>query len=186
MDDEKIIELYFARSEQAVKETANKYGRYLNTVAHNILNTKEDCEECINDTYMRVWQKIPPERPKMFSAFLAKITRNLAINRYKSLNAKKRGSGQVPLVLDELSQCVADTSDTQNHIEDAALTEAINSFLAQIDEETRKIFMRRYWYMSTVKEIAQDFDLSESKVKMTLMRTRNKLKQFLLKEDIYL
>lgn len=186
MDDEKIIDLYFARSEQAVKETANKYGRYLNTVAHNILHSKEDCEECINDTYMHAWQKIPPERPKSFSAFLAKITRNLALNKYESRNAKKRGNGQVPLVLDELSQCIADTSDVQKNIEDADLTEALNRFLAELSADARKIFMRRYWYMSTVKEIAGDYGLSESKVKMTLLRTRNKLNKFLKEEGISL
>lgn len=186
MEDEKIIDLYFARSEQAVNETSEKYGGYLNTLAYNILQNKEDCEECINDTYMRAWQKIPPERPRVLGAFLAKITRNLALNRYKEKNAKKRGNGQVPLVLDELSWCTAGDFDVQKQIEDAALTEALNSFLSQLDEETRKIFMRRYWYMSTVKEIANDYDLSESKAKMVLMRTRNKLKQFLLKEEINL
>lgn len=186
MDDEKIIDLYFERSEQAVKETADKYGRYLNTVAYNILGSREDGEECVNDAYMRAWRKIPPERPRAFGAFLAKITRNLALNRYESLNAKKRGDGKIPLVLDELSQCTAGTSDTQKQIENAALTEALNRFLSELDEETRNIFMRRYWYMSTVKEIASDFGLGESKVKMTLMRTRNRLKQFLIREDIHL
>lgn len=184
MDDRQIIDLYWARSEAAISETANKYSRYCHTIAYNILHSNEDAEECVNDTYLRAWGRMPPQRPDLLSAFLGKITRNLSLNRYEKYTARKRGLGQVPLALDELQDCIPAASSVEQTVEDAELAEIFNYFLAALPTDTRKIFMRRYWYLSPIKEIAEDWGFSESKVKMILLRTRNKLKQTLEKEGI--
>lgn len=186
MDDEKIIALYWARSEAAIWETANKYNRYCYTIAYSILKNNEDSEECVNDTYMRAWEAIPPKRPNRLSTFLGKITRNLSLNRYERYTAKKRGSGQLTLALDELKECIPAGDNTNQAMDEVALTEIFNGFLAALPADTRKIFMRRYWYFSSVKEIAADYHFSESKIKMILLRTRNELKQILLKEGVIL
>ncbi|NCB51243.1 MAG: RNA polymerase sigma factor [Clostridia bacterium] len=184
MDDGQIIDLYWARSEAAISETANKYSRYCHTIAFNILHSNEDSEECVNDTYMRAWGAIPPQRPNRLSTFLGKITRNLSLNRYEQYATEKRGSGQVPLVLDELQDCIPAAGSVDKAIEDAALVDIFNRFLAALPTETRKVFMRRYWYLSSVKEIAADYSFSESKVKMTLLRARKELKRVLEKEGV--
>lgn len=184
MDDRQIIALYNERSEAALTETANKYGRYCHAIAYNILFDAEDSEECVNDTWLRVWETIPPQCPDNLSAFLGKITRNLAINRYKHNRREKRGGGQMPLVLEELGECIPGADSTEETAGEALLVEVLNRFLAELSLEKRKIFMRRYWYMSSVKEIAEDFGMSESKVKMTLLRLRSRLKTFLEKEGI--
>ena len=184
MDDRQIIALYNERSEAALSETATKYGKYCRTIAYNILLNEEDSEECVNDTWLRAWEAIPPQCPERLSAFLGKITRNLALNRYKHNNREKRGGGQTLLVLEELAECVSGADSTEEAAAEALLVDVLNRFLEGLPAEKRKIFMRRYWYMSSVKEIAEDFGLSESKVKMTLLRLRNKLKQTLEKEGI--
>ncbi|MBR6537569.1 MAG: sigma-70 family RNA polymerase sigma factor [Lachnospiraceae bacterium] len=186
MDDRQIIALFNERSEAALSETAKKYGRYCRTIAYNVLNNEEDSEECVNDTWLRAWESIPPQCPERLSAFLGTITRNLALNRYKHNTREKRGGGQTPLVLEELAECVPGTDRTEETVEEALLVDVLNWFLEEQPAEKRKIFMRRYWYMSSVKEIAVDFGLSESNVKMTLLRMRSKLKQTLEKEGIIL
>lgn len=186
MDDGQIIDLYWARSEVAISETANKYNKYCHTIAYNILHNNEDSEECVNDTYMRAWGVMPPQRPNRLSTFLGKITRNLSLNRYEKYTAEKRGFGQVPLVLDELQDCIPATNSVEQTIEDATLIEIFNRFLASLPTNTRKVFIRRYWYLSPIKEIATDYRFSESKVKMTLLRARNELKQILEKEGVIL
>ena len=186
MDDRQIIALYNKRSEAALSETAKKYGRYCRTIAYNILFNEEDSEECVNDTWLRAWESIPPQCPERLSAFLGKITRNLALNRYKHKNREKRGGGQTLLVLEELSECIPGTDSTEEAVEEVILTEVLNRFLEDLPAEKRKVFLRRYWYLSSVKEIAADFGLSESNVKMTLLRLRSKLKQTLEKEGIIL
>lgn len=186
MGDQQIVDLYWARAENAISETAHKYGRYCHYIAYNILHNDEDSEECVNDTYLKAWNVIPPQRPNKLSTFLGKITRNFALDRYKYNSREKRGGGQMPLVIDELAECVS-TTDTANHIiDDMVLVDCFNRFLATLPAETRKIFMRRYWYFSSIKEIANDFSISESNVKMTLFRVRNKLKQLLEKEGFEL
>ena len=167
MDDGQIIDLYWARSETAISETANKYGRYCHTIAYNILHNNEDAEECVSDTYMRAWGAMPPKRPNRLSTFLGKITRNLSLNKYERYTAEKRGLGQVPLVLDELQDCIPDIGGVEQIMEDTELTEIFNRFLAALPKDIRKVFMRRYWYMSSVKEIAEDYGFSESKVEET-------------------
>lgn len=186
MNDNQIIDLFFERSEEAISVTADKYGRYCYTIAHNILNDAEDSEECVNDTYLKAWESIPPKRPEKLAAFLGKLTRNLAIDRYRYYASKKRCEGQIMLALDELAECVPASDDTEKAVTDKELTEVLNRFLADLPAEKRQIFMRRYWYMSQVKDIAEDFGISESKVKMTLLRLRNKLKQILEREGIVL
>ena len=186
MDDNRIIELYQARSEHAITATADKYGRYCYSIAYNILHNNEDSEECVNDTYLNAWNSIPPHNPSRLSTFLGKITRNLSLKRYETYTAQKRGNGQIPLVLDELLSCVPASYSIEKVIDDAALVETLNLFLASLPENTRKLFVRRYWYLSPVKEIARDFHLTESNVKVTLFRIRNQLKQYLEKEGISL
>lgn len=186
MDDRQIIALYNERSEAALSETATKYGKYCRTIAYNILYNEEDSEECVNDTWLRAWEAIPPQYPNRLSAFLGKITRNLALNRYKQNAAKKRGGGQTMLALEELTECIPGANSTEEATEEALLIEVLNRFLADLSTEKRKLFLRRYWYLCSVKEIAEDFNLGESNVKMTLLRLREQLKSVLEKEGIIL
>lgn len=186
MDDRQIVELYWARAENAISETARKYGKYCYSIAYNILHSGEDSEECVNDTYLKAWNIIPPQRPDRLSVFLGKITRNAALDRYKYNNREKRGGGQMPLVMDELAECVPAADMPEQIMDDIMLADCLNRFLAALPAETRKIFMRRYWYCSSVKEIAADFSVSEGRVKMTLFRTRNRLKHHLEKEGVAL
>ena len=186
MEDKKIVDLYWLRSESAISETKTKYGKYCYTIAHNILCNIEDSEECVNDTYLRAWNSMPQHRPSVLKTFLGKITRNLALNRYKTLSANKRNYGQVPLALDELQECIPGEDNTANIVDDMALAEIFNCFLASLSKEQRKIFMRRYWYLSSIKEIANEYSMGESKVKMSLMRSRNELKTLLDMEGMSL
>ena len=186
MEERKIIELYWARSEQAIIETDKKYGRLCYGVAFRILNCREDSEECVSDTYLRTWNAIPPSKPKKLSAFLARITRNLALNRYERYTAEKRGGGEVPLALEELAECIPSPDCVQQKVEEVFLRDALNRFLGQLPLETRRIFLLRYWNLSPVSEIAESYGISESKVKTSLFRTRGKLRNFLLKEGIKL
>lgn len=184
MDDAQIIELYWRRSEEAVAQTARKYGRYCHAIALRILENTADSEECVSDTYWKTWSRLPPERPEIFSAFLGKITRNLALDRYRGNAAQKRGGGRVAVALDELNADLSTAEDAQTAVERQELVDALNQFLTELEPEKRRIFLRRYWYFCSVKEIAAGMKLSESKVKMTLLRTRAALKDFLTKEGI--
>ena len=187
MEDNQIVELYWARSEKAISETADKYGRYCYSIAYNILHSNEDSEECVNDTYLNAWSAMPDQRPSKLPAFLGRITRNLSLKRWEKYTAEKSGAGHVPLVLDELQECVPATNNsTDQLVDDLVLVDVLNRFLASMPTEKRRIFMRRYWYLSPITEIAADFSVSESKVKMSLLRSRNELKQMLEKEGIKL
>lgn len=178
MEDSQIIDLYFLRSEQAIAETKAKYSRLLMHIAMNILGNPADAEECENDTYMSAWNAIPPTRPNVFSAFLSRINRNLALNRYEYNRAKKRDQG-MELVLSELEECIADKKSVEQSVEEGVLVEIIEEFLDGLKQEQRIIFVRRYWYSDPVKEIAGRMRISESKVKTTLFRTRNALSEYL-------
>lgn len=184
MKDTDIIELYWKRSENAIKETSVKYGKYCLKIALNILNNDKDSEECVNDTYFKIWNNIPPQRPDNFMAYIGRITRNTALDKYKSISRKKRSNGQTEAVLEELTNCIPSCNNTENIADNMVLTDVFNSFLSSLPTETRKIFMRRYWYMSSIKEIARDFNYSESKVKMLLLRARNELRTLLEKEGL--
>lgn len=184
MDDKQIVDLYWERSETAISETSKKYRKYCRYIAFNILRNDEDSEECVNDTYLRAWNSIPPNRPSVLKTFLGKITRNLSLDRYELLNAKKRNDGQMPLIFDEIQECIPSLDSTENIVEEIALTDILNRFLSSLSLEQRKIFMRRYWYLSPIKEIATEYGMSESKIKMSLFRSRNELKKLLEKEGI--
>lgn len=184
MEDKQIVDLFWQRSEAAIVAAASKYGKYCSKIAYNILQNYEDSEECVNDTYLKAWGAIPTHRPTRLSTFLSKITRNLALNKWEYLNAEKRGSGQISFVLEELQECVPDVDNTEKIADDLALIEVLNHFLAGLPKEQRIIFLRRYWYLCSVKEIAANHSISESKVKMSLMRSRNALRNILEKEGI--
>ena len=186
MEDKAIVDLYWARSEKAIAETRKKYGGYCYTIAKNILENREDSEECVNDTYLRAWHSMPESRPSLLGAFLGKITRNLALDRVFARQVKKRGGGQVPAALEELSECVPGRDTVEKRIEEEELRDTIEAFLKELPAEQRVIFIRRYWYMDPVKEIAKRFRFSESKTKMILLRTRGKLKERLKSEGVYL
>lgn len=184
MDDKKIIELYFERSQQAISETSKKYGGYCHYIAYGILKSNEDSEECVNDAYLRAWNAIPPNRPNNLQTYLGKIVRNLSLNRLEKLSAEKRGATEQAVILDELAECIPSGENVQKSVEDTVISDAINRFLAGLSKDTRRIFVRRYWYMNSVKEIADSLCIGESKVAVTLFRTRQKLKKALLKEGI--
>ena len=183
MEDNRIVELYFERSEAAISETQKKYGKYCQYIAYSILNSQLDAEECVNDTYIRAWESIPPQRPQILKSFLGKITRNIALDRYDRLHALKRG-GNAGLALEEIGECIPDTKDGREMSDEIALKEAINGFLASLPKQTRIIFMRRYWYLSPIAHISGDLGLSVNNVKVILMRTRKKFKEYLEKEGI--
>ena len=183
MEDQKIVELYWERSEAAISETQKKYGRYCHYIAYQILYSDRDAEECVHDTYIKAWNAMPPHKPQLLSVFLGKITRNTALDRYAYTKAKKR-TGQVVSILDEMELCIPDQKTGGSLADELALKEAINGFLRSLPTQTRKIFVRRYWYMSPVKEIARDFGLTVSNVKVTLLRTRNRFKEYLEQEGI--
>lgn len=181
MEDNDIIELYWQRDEAAVRESMTKYGAYCSAIAGNILHSAEDAEECVNDTWMRVWNTIPPEKPGRLSAFLGKITRNLAIDKYRRCRSQKYGGGQTALCLDELGECIGEDVPIEDRI---ALRELMHSFLTALTDKNRDIFLLRYWYMMPVCEIAERYGISEGAVKMILQRTRSKLKGYLEKEGV--
>ncbi len=182
MDDKGIIALYFSRQERALEETASKYGKYCFSISHNILGNREDAQECVNDTYLDAWNSIPPHRPNSLSLFLGKITRRISIDRWRRGNAQKRGGGELPLVLDELYECIPDTGDVEQIYERKRLSEVMNRFVKSLPTAEQKVFLCRYWYMDSVRDIGKRFHYSESKVKSMLYRTREKLKEELKKE----
>lgn len=182
MDDEKIVQLYFDRNEKAIEETANKYGQYCTSIAINILGNHEDAEECVNDTYLQTWNSIPPHRPTALSTFLGKIVRNLSFNRYKHNTADKRGGGEIPLVLEELAECVSDHDDVTNEYARKELVSAINDFLDTLSETKRNVFVCRYWYTDSIADIAKRYDMNRAAVSMMLGRTRTQLHNYLTKQ----
>jgi len=182
MEDTKILDLYWQRDEEAILQTDHKYGTYCRTIAYNILGDHQDVEECINDTWMQAWESIPPVRPKVLRLFLARITRNLSINRYNAKQAKKRGSGQTGLVLEELAECLADDHDVERAYEEKALGECIARFVRSLPEREAFLFVRRYFYVEPVSLIAERYHLTENNVMVILSRTRKKLKMHLKQE----
>lgn len=183
MDDIRIIELYFARDEEAIRETDKKYGRYCHYIAKNILNNDEDAKEIVNDTYLKAWNTIPPNRPNPLKPYVGTISRNLALDAYDKYHAQKRG-GQCELVFEELADFIPDGGADIG--ESVALSDAISRFLASLPERTRNIFVRRYYYLSPISEIASDYGMKESNIGMHLLRTRKKLEDFLKKEGFTL
>ena len=182
MNDREIIELYFARDERAIKETEAVYGRYCFAVAENILRNVSDSEECVNDTYLRAWDAIPPKRPHSLKLFLGKITRNLALNRYFSERAEKRGGGEFALALSEVEDFISDGGSHDEELSAKELSEHLRRFLLDRSPRDRAIFIRRYFYFDSVSDIAAATSVSEKNVYLILSRTRKKLKEYLQKE----
>lgn len=183
MDDTRIISLYWEKDETAIKETSSKYGRLCTYIANNILSCREDSEECVNDTYLAVWNAIPTQRPNRFSVFVSRITRNLALKRYEYLSAAKRSPGAVTS-LEELGDCVSGTEQIESEIEKRLIESAINHFLWQQGEEKRNVFIRRYWYFDSIAAISQSTGFSQSKIKSMLYEMRQKLRKYLESEGI--
>ena len=183
MDDAKIIDLFWARNEKAIQETDKTYGRKLHVLANKILNNREDAQECVSDTYMKTWEIIPPQRPKYYYAFLASICRHLSFHKVDWKLAAKRNAEVVTLT-QEMEMCIPDTS-RDRELEGKELGRIMNAFLESLPKDTRLIFLRRYWHVDTIAEIAARYGMTESKVKMQLSRTRAKLQTYLESEGIY-
>ena len=174
MEDKKIIQLYFERSETAIAETATKYGKLCHTIAYNILYNEEDTQECVNDTYLKAWEVIPPQIPEKLAAFLGKITRNFAISKYRHNSSLKRGGGQVACALEELEECV--TVDLR-HAD--RLADLLSDFLESQEELDRKLFMGRYWHAVPVKDLADEYGMTPNAVSLRLHRVRGDLRAHL-------
>ena len=186
MEDEKIIGLYWERNEDAITETSSKYGKLFFRIASNILLNHEDSEECVNDTYLNAWNSMPPHRPSILSTFLGKIVRNLSFNRYKHNTADKRGGGELPVVLEELSDLVSGKDEVEQAFDQKELTKAIDTFLDSLSPEKRSIFISRYWYTDNISEIAVRHGMNDGAVSMTLNRLRLKLHNYLLERGFEL
>ncbi|MBE6618366.1 MAG: sigma-70 family RNA polymerase sigma factor [Ruminococcaceae bacterium] len=179
MDDRQIIDLYNQRNESAISETSEKYGKYCFNIANNILLNVESSEECVNDTWLRTWNSIPPQKPHSLRLFLAKITRNLAFDRYKNDTRKKRGGGEIVVALDEISEIVSNSDRVDTEAEERELMAAFNRFLRAIPKRDCNIFIERYFYVESTGVIAKKYGLSVSNVQKILFRTRGKLKDYL-------
>lgn len=183
MEDKQIIELYNKREEAAIEKTAEKYGKYCFSIANNILHSSEDSEECVNDTWLKAWNAIPPTIPTYLRVFLGKITRNLSFDKYRAIHSERRGGGEFPVVLDELAEIVAGLADVEKQYEQKELVKAINTYLYKLPERDRNIFIRRYFHAEETSLIAKRYQIKESNVLMILSRTRKKLHTFLKEED---
>ena len=184
MQDYEILELFLNRQEAAVTEAKLKYGQRLFRTAMNILRNNEDAEECVNDTLLKTWEAIPPACPESLGAFMAKIARNLSINRWESTRAAKRGGGTVTLLLSELEECVPGTGGPEEEFEASLVTEEINTFLGALEQTARIAFTLRYFHGESIRAISERFGVSESKVKSILFRARKKLGVHLAKEGV--
>ena len=186
MTDADIVTLYWARDEQAIAQTAQKFGAYCRKIAMNLLGNQEDAEECENDTWMAAWNSMPQNRPDKLAPYLGRITRNLALDLRERQNAKKRGGGQTEAVLEELEFCLPAGDHTAQEVESAETARSISAFLRSQPEQARNIFIRRYWYCDATADIAKRYGIGESKVRVTLHRMRTKLKAYLEKEGVCL
>ena len=185
MEDSQIVDLFWRRDQAAIDEAAKKYSRYCHSIAHRILDSDEDAEECVNDALNRAWNAIPPARPDCLSAFLGRIARNLSLNRYEKSRAGKRGGGTAEIALTELEECVPSGSDVEEEVEGILLSESIDRFLGALPKRHRILFVRRYWYLRGIADISADMGISESSVKSVLFRLRDKLKTHLQREGLF-
>lgn len=184
MEDSEIIDLYWARDERALEETEEKYGGYCRAISYNILKNLQDVEECVNDTYERAWNAMPPQRPMILGAFLGRITRNLSVNYYRAKRRERRGGGQLQLTLEELDQLAWEAGALEQRLEAKELTQLLDRFLRELPRKDCCVFLRRYWYVDSVLDIAQRYHMAEGTVKSSLFRTRKKLRAFLEQEGI--
>jgi RNA polymerase sigma factor, sigma-70 family len=183
VEDRKIIELYFKRNERAIEETQHKYGAYCFQIARNILSAQEDAEECVNDVWHITWNKIPPTIPISFKAFLGKLVRDISLSRYRANHAKKRYQG-LEAMLDELEECIPSGFDTEKNYENQLITEAINQWLESLPKEERVLFVKRYYYGASVKDLAMEFGYRENQMAQKMMKLRKKLRVFLIREGV--
>lgn len=182
MEDNQIVELYWNRGEDAIAETAKKYGKYCYSIAYRILSDARDAEEAVNDTYMGAWNSMPPHRPSVLSTFLGKLTRRISISRWRERRADKRGGGQLPVAMEELAETLSAPDTPEQVVEARELTAAIDRFLSSLPEEERDLFVCRYWYFASISELGAAFSAGAGKIKSRLFRTRNKLKAHLEQE----
>ena len=182
MDDSKIIALYFERNEQALTESDRKYGAYCNTISYNITASHEDAEECVNETWLRSWNTMPPQKPTHLMAFFSKIVRNLSLDLYRRKTAQRRGGSSVSLALDELSECIASQEDVEQQTIKKELSQCINDFLKRLNERDCNLFLRRYFYMDSVDDAAKHCHLTAKHAAVILHRIRQKLAEYLHKE----
>ena len=182
MDDIQIIDMFFERNERAIEETDSKYGRLCFSVANRILDQKEDSEECVNDTYLAAWNSMPTNRPNVLSTYLSKITRQITIDLFRKKNRLKRYASEYAISLDELGDSFSDSTTPEQELDTKLLIEAINRFLRSLSAEQRTIFIGRYYYMDSIRDISSYYGMTEAKIKMSLHRTRIRLKQYLNKE----
>ena len=183
MDDTELIRLFASRSERAISETEQKYGIRCRRFAERILHNPEDAEECVNDVLLQAWNAIPPEQPESLGAYLTALTRNHSLNRLKAEKRLKRGGGEIPVVLEEIAECIPSGETVEAEYDRRRFVETLERFLQTLTKDARVIFVRRYWYLNSCREIADAYQMSESKVRVSLTRTRRKLKAFLEKED---
>lgn len=186
MEDAQIVGLYWERDERAIIESDAKYGVYCYTVANNILLNHEDTKECLNDTWVKAWNTIPPQKPEALKPFFAKIIRNLALNRYQMQNAQKRGGDMVTIAMEELNECVSSIEDVESTYSAKMLQKNVNRFLHTLPERDCDIFLRRYFFLENTAEIAKRYGMRESNVLVILSRLRKKLKKFLRKEGYFI
>ena len=185
MTDEKIIELFFERSEQAIEELGKKYGKVCHSISYNILNERQDAEECVNDAYLGVWNAIPPARPNPLLAFICKIVRNISLKRYEQNTATKRNS-HYDIAIEELEDCLASPTTIEQEIAERELTKIIESFLDSLSKENRMIFLRRYWFFDTYADIAKQLGLTEKNISVRLTRIRKELRAYLMEREVFL
>ncbi len=186
MEDKKIVELYWLRDESAIAETKTKYGRYCYSISYNILQNNEDAEECENNTYLDAWNSMPPNKPVVLSSFVGMIARRISLDMWRKKRASKRGGGEFELSLDELEGCVPSQKSIDDEIDTEVLAKMISTFLRTLSQTEYCVFLRRYWYFDSINDICKRFGFSQSKVKMMLMRTREKLLNYLEKEGVYI
>ncbi len=182
MEDSKIVDLYWERSESAVKETSQKYGKMLKSISYSLLSSDEDSEECVNDTYLEAWQRMPNDRPSYLGAYLGRIIRCISIDRFRARHRQKRGEANS--LTDELAECIPYGSTPAEEMENERIAESINRFLSELDEEKRRIFVRRYFYSDSISDISKRLGIGIPKIKTTLHRLRTALREHLQKEEI--
>lgn len=179
MDDSNIVQLFWDRNEAALSATEKKHGKRCRTVAENILNNREDAEECVNDAYLKLWELIPPNRPQVLGTFLCKLVRYTAIDMLRAKHRSKRGSGKIAVAFDELEECIPDKYSVENTYESKEIISEIEEFLKTIPIENRRIFILRYWYCCDLSEIAERFGTRKNTVSVILNRTRKRLREYL-------
>ena len=184
MEDEKIIDLFFERSEQGIRELDNKYGKIFYSLSYNIVNNRQDAEECVNDAYLGAWNAMPPVRPNPLLSYILKIVRNISLNIYWRKKAVKRG-GHYTVALEEIEGCIADQKTVEEEMEVRELAHIIEEFLDTLTVENRVIFMRRYWFADSCKDIAEFMGISEKNISVRLTRIRRKMRQYLMEREVF-